>query len=75
MTTSAQREEHAREVVGELLVGGAVRAPGNERLKLAPEGQLRVFAFDAAGERTGMMITRPETCSGCSSCSSRSAAT
>ena len=56
-------------------MAGPSGRPGNERLKLAPDGQLRVFAFEAAGERTGMMITRPETCSGWSSCSRRSAAT
>ena len=44
-------------------------------MKLAPEGQFRVFALDAAGESTGITITLPETCSGCSSWSSRSAAT
>ena len=34
-------------------------------MKFAPEGQFRVFAFDAPGESTGITITRPETCSGC----------
>ena len=34
-----------------------------------------MFAFEAAGESTGITITRPVTCSGCSSWSSRIAAT
>ena len=34
-----------------------------------------MFAFDAAVESTGMIVTRPETCSGSSSWIRRSAAT
>ena len=54
--------------------GGPSGEPGNERLKFAPDGQRRVHAFDAAVESTGITITRPVTCSGCSSGMSRSAA-
>ena len=42
---------------------------------MTPDGHIRVFAFDAAVESTGMIVTRPETCSGSSSWISRSAAT
>ena len=44
-------------------------------MKLTPDGHIRVFAFDAAVESTGMIVTRPETCSGSSSWIRRSAAT
>ena len=44
----------------ELLVrGGPSMLPGNERLKLTPDGQSRVPACDASGERHGITITRP----------------
>ena len=42
---------------------------------MTPDGHIRVFAFEAAVESTGMIVTRPETCSGSSSWISRSAAT
>ena len=55
--------------------GGPSGEPGKERLKLIPDGHIRVFAFDAAVESTGMIVMRPETCSGSSSWIRRSAAT
>ena len=75
MTTSASGKSTRVRKSASCSFGGPSGRPGNERLKFAPDGQLRVFAFDASGERTGMTMTRPCTCSGCSSCSSRSAAT
>ena len=60
MTTSASGKSTRVRKSASCSLAGPSGRPGNERLKFAPEGQLRVFAFEAAGERTGMMITRPE---------------
>ena len=59
MTTSASGKSTRVRKSASCSFGGPSGRPGKERLKLAPEGQLRVFAFEAAGESTGTTITRP----------------
>ena len=56
MTTSASGKRTRVRKSASCSFGGPSGRPGKERLKLAPEGQLRVFAFEAAGERTGTTI-------------------
>ena len=75
ITTSARGNSTRVRKSASCSFGGPSGRPGNERLKFAPEGQLRVFAFEASTERTGITMTRPDTCSGWSHCSRRSAAT
>ena len=75
MTTSAIGKSTRVRKSASCSFGGPSGRPGNERLKFAPDGQLRVFAFDASTESTGITMTRPETRSGWSHWSRRIAAT
>ena len=73
--TSASGKSFVESQCASCSSGGPSGEPGNERLRLAPDGQRRVYSRDASGERQGSTITRPLTCSGRNSRARLSAAT